>query len=488
MCKTQYGSVPKAFRSDRGGEYLGHDLRDHLKRQGIEFQHTMPYSPEQNGVAERKNRYLMEAVRSMLIDANLPNTYWGEAVMTATYLQNKLPTRIMQMTPYESWHNRKPNVNNLKVFGCRAFAHIPKQNRNKLQAKAHEYIFIGYPQASKGYRLLENSSGKIIASRDVRFILLEDSRAEGEVINPDEFFQEASSSTLHDTYNTPEEIVYLPSDGTYEPLKKSINNDAQLQASGEASVDHQNALDDTIDEVPLAERKRTQKPPSLKTIAFTYDEQETTDDAEPKTYEEAINGPNGEQWKEAIAEEINSLEINNTWDLEPIPRGKRVIGYKWVFKIKRNPDGTHEKYKARLVAKGFSQKYGVDYDEVFAPVVTATTIRMLLSIAGRKMYYVKHWDVKTAFLNGRLNEVIYMNQPPGCEDNNHADWGCRLNKCLYGLKQAARNWYKTLDQVLTKWGFTPSPEDPCLYKHGGRFLTYLVVHVDDILIASNWMP
>lgn len=162
-----------------------------------------------------------------------------------------------------------------------------------------------------------------------------------------------------------------------------------------------------------------------------------------------------------------------------------MIGSKWVFKIKTTPDGKPAKFKARLVAQGLSQKNGVDYDEVFAPVVRATTIRTLLCLAGNEEYYVKHLHVKSAFLNGQLEEIIYMKQPPGCVDKDHTDWGCRLNKSIYGLKQAAKSWYDTLNIMLDKYGFQRSDDDACLYKHGNTILSYIVIHVDDIIIAGK---
>lgn len=164
---TQFGRKPKAFRSDLGTEYVNQDLKDLLRNKGIDFQHTTAYTPEQNGIAERRNRYLVEAIRTMLIDARLANKYWGEAAVTAVYLQNRLSTKERDATPYELHFKKKPNVGHLKEFGCRAFVHVPKQKRNKLDDKAIECIFVGYSPDSKAYRLLNKSSGKIITSRDV---------------------------------------------------------------------------------------------------------------------------------------------------------------------------------------------------------------------------------------------------------------------------------------------------------------------------------
>lgn len=181
-CETQFGQVPKIFRSDRGGEYSSHKLKNFFKKQGIQQQLTAPYSPQQNGIAERKNRYLVEAMRTTLIEVDLPKTYWGEAITTACYLQNRLPTKDKDKTPFELWHGVKPNLSHVKIFGCKAFAHVPKERRKKLDSKAQMYTFIGYSQESNGYRLLDRKSGKVIISRDVRFFEDEKDTHQNEIL------------------------------------------------------------------------------------------------------------------------------------------------------------------------------------------------------------------------------------------------------------------------------------------------------------------
>jgi ribonuclease HI len=187
-------------------------------------------------------------------------------------------------------------------------------------------------------------------------------------------------------------------------------------------------------------------------------------------------------------DEINSIYMNKTWDLVQLPENKKAIGCKWVYKLKFDDQGNVSRYKARLVAQGFSQKYGEDYDEVFAPVARATTFQVLLSIAGINNYHVKHFDIKTAFLYGEIEEEIYMKQPPGYAKNNMV---CKLNKSLYGLKQAARAWNKVLHEALLEFGFEQNNIDKCLYIYMSddrKVLytnCYLIVHVDDILLVSS---
>ena len=158
------------LRTDNGGEYILHEFRDYLLKEGIKHEFTVPRSPEQNGVAERLNRTFIEAVRSMLAGAKLPHQFWAEALATAVYLRNRSPTKaISGLTPVEGWTGSKPSVNHLKAFGCVAYAHISKEERRKLDPKAKRYILLGYGMYVKGYRLYHPQEKKVFYSRDVVF-------------------------------------------------------------------------------------------------------------------------------------------------------------------------------------------------------------------------------------------------------------------------------------------------------------------------------
>lgn len=204
----------------------------------------------------------------------------------------------------------------------------------------------------------------------------------------------------------------------------------------------------------------------------------------PQTYEEAINCENSDEWKLAIKSEIEALEKNQTWELTSLPEGKRAISSKWVFKVKRSPDGEISRYKARLCAKGFSQKEGQDYNEIFAPTTRFDSIRVLLSVAAQNNYKMKQFDIKTAFLYGDLKEELYMRLPSGFANTERQV--CKLKKSLYGLKQAPRCWNSKFDSVLKEFGFKQSEADKCVYN--GTVLNYkvlLIIYVDDGLIISE---
>ena len=203
---------------------------------------------------------------------------------------------------------------------------------------------------------------------------------------------------------------------------------------------------------------------------------------EPGTYEEAVSSPQAELWIAAMDEELASLMKHGTWDVVDTPAGVKVLGVKWVFKIKRDDKGNIERFKARLVAKGYEQVAGRDFDQVFAPVSKFSTLRVLLAVVAARDLELHQLDIKTAFLQGDLEEEVYIQQPPGYPLG--AGKVCLLSKALYGLRQAPRAWHKKLDSALVQMGYKASTGDPSLYFDGE---TYLLIYVDDILIASASM-
>jgi histone deacetylase 1/2 len=205
---------------------------------------------------------------------------------------------------------------------------------------------------------------------------------------------------------------------------------------------------------------------------------------EPENLHEALHH---EDWRKAMNEEYNALVQNKTWHLVlPHKGNKNIIDCKWVYKIKKNADGSIDRYKARLVAKGFKQRYSIDYEDTFSPVVKAATIHLVLSIAVSRGWSLRQLDVKNAFLHGVLEEEVYMKQPPGYEDPNTPNHICKLDKALYGLKQAPRAWYSRLSTKLQQLGFRPSQGDTSLFIYDTPGITvYVLVYVDDIIVTSS---
>ena len=204
----------------------------------------------------------------------------------------------------------------------------------------------------------------------------------------------------------------------------------------------------------------------------------------PRNIEEALDDPN---WKLAVLDELNALRKNGTWEIVNLPHDKKQVGCKWVFTIKCKADGSVERYKARLVAKGFTQTYGVDYQETFAPVAKLNSIRVLLSLAANFEWPLHQLDVKNAFLNGELEEEVFMSLPPGFEEELGRNKVCRLKKSLYGLKQSPRAWFERFGTVVKGFGYIQSQADHTLfYKHlENNKIAILIVYVDDIILTGD---
>jgi hypothetical protein len=208
-----------------------------------------------------------------------------------------------------------------------------------------------------------------------------------------------------------------------------------------------------------------------------------TSTGEPSSLSEALGDP---RWKAAMQDEIKALERNHTWHLVPARKGINIIDSKWVFKVKRKADGSIDRYKGRLVAKGFKQRYGIDYEDTFSPVVKVATIRLVLSIAVSRGWCLRQLDVQNAFLHGVLEEEVYMRQPPGFEDLSKPYHVCKLDKALYGLKQAPRAWYARLSTKLIGLGFKASKSDTSLFIYSKNGVTiFMLIYVDDIIVTSS---
>ncbi|GBO07412.1 Retrovirus-related Pol polyprotein from transposon TNT 1-94 [Araneus ventricosus] len=371
MTRNKFGRTLKVLRSDNGGEYIGKEIEDFLKEQGIVHQLTVPYSPQQNGVSERKNRTLIEMTRCLLSEANLPQRFWAEAAMTATYLQNRLPTKPKRKTPYELWTNHKPNLSHIRVFGCKAYAYIQKQKRGKLDSKAVEGIFLGYDYRSKGYRIYLGDN-KIMISRTVKFIE-----------NPPPYAKKEAKE-LQKQDETTQQLVKLE-------LKHEENHsmeEGEIDERIEVNPCEDDEYELSNSQIQTSQHRRSERktkgiPPER--FAFFANPERIK---EPKSWNDVLKMENPyekQKWIESTKEEMKSLQKNETWKLVTPPSGKKVIGCRWTFKAKYDSKGNIERYKARLVAQGFSQKFGTDYDETFAPVVTYTTIRTFLAAAAYKI-------------------------------------------------------------------------------------------------------
>ena len=455
-----------AVRSDRGGEYTSNAFQAYCKEQGIRHQLTAAYTPQQNGIAERKNRTILDMTRSMLKEKNLPKELWAEAVACSIYLLNRCPTKsVKRMTPQEAWSGYKPNVTHLRIFGCVAYAQVPEAKRRKLDDRGEKCVFVGYSEESKAYKLYNPLTGKLVVSRDVIF-----SEEETWTWNNKEVSKEKIVST---DFEEPEVVPPIEQQPAQTITTTPVH---RIARSGPTS----------------SEESSSSTPVRLRSLTEIYgqEEEEETNlfclyaDHEPFSFNEAVEE---DCWKKAMEEEIHAIEKNDTWELTKLPPNQKAIGVKWVYKIKRTADGSVDRYKSRLVAKGYKQKYGVDYDEVYAPVARLDTVRLLISLAAHHKWKIYQLDVKSAFLNGVLEEEVYVEQPEGFQVQGEEDKVYRLKKALYGLKQAPRAWNSRIDNYLHQNGFQKCPYEHSVYMKNGEKGEFLIIclYVDDLLFTGN---
>lgn len=472
------GFEVKEVRTDCGGEFVNQNLTRWFTSNGIRHGTTVGYTPEQNGAAERLNRTLLVKIRSMLIDAALPKSLWAEAWSTANHLRNVSPISGSTMTPHEAFFGKKPNVSRLRIFGCTAFIHVPREKRDKLDAVSYQGTMVGYGTGTQ-YRILHKGVVKVFS--DVRF----DETRLGIQCTSRAYEWESDSDNSDSDVVTPGRGP-LPRAG--EGIPGSTANETPRAASSEGAQEQEaSAPTPNPSRYPVRERKRPNewwRNEDERNVFGRINTAFSADIAEPSTFKEALSGTHAEDWRQAMDEEMASQLANETWEILRPPPGTRLLPCRWVFKIKCNDDGSVDRFKARLVAKGYEQRMGIDYGELFAPTSRSSTLRALLAIAAARNLVVHQLDVSTAFLNGELKEELWMEQPPGYTSDSSL--ACKLRKSIYGLKQAPRCWYDKLSGELAKLGLLPSKADPAMFiRNDNRGVVYALVYVDDTIVASE---
>lgn len=409
----------KRIRCDNGGEFTSNWFKNFCANKGIKLEYTSPYSPQSNGKAERMNRTLVERARGMLNETNLPKHLWNHAIMTATFLINRSPSKaIGNRIPAEIFKT-KLMLDKIRVFGCKAWSHkIPPGDKFDSRAKAVRMV--GYN--TNGYKLWDPSTDEIIVSRDVRF-------------------DETDYKHINICQDKVEIQEILPTEEIEEGNIRTRSG------------------------------REIRKPKYLDEYELYEVYCLLTKEDDPISYDEAIN--RNDEWKKAINKEIESLQSLETWEECELPKNRKAIDTKWVFKTKS--EGIK---KARLVVKGFQQDIE---DYVYSPVAKMATIRLCLSHALNNDWETQQLDIPTAFLNGNVESEVYIKVPQGIVINDKGKV-LKLKKALYGLKESPKCWNKTFNEFCTSIGMRRSEYDNCLYI--GEDL-WLLLFVDDILLIGN---
>ncbi|CAI7797361.1 unnamed protein product [Closterium sp. NIES-54] len=537
-CKT----TVQALRTDRGGEFLGHDFTLFLDGKGIIHDLTCPYTPEQNGMAEREMRSIVEAMRTMLLHMGVQHQWWHVALAQAVWVRNRVEHASLPsgVTPYDPAFRRKPDVSMVRVWGCMLQYMVPQSQRGgKLAPKARWGLHLGW----KAWHQQEHGGRSMpYAPLPSLFpITLEEAEEEEEVVAPPAMPYVPTSVPTPPPpsayprvippappFSSSPPLASPPSPVIPSPLPPSIppapappsSSSSTAPPVGEGGIEvppsveitdgqrleteqlqDESSMDGLQQSGGQGSRRQGSRrwgirdggrvlvsgtitaPPLRRSTRITRGVPPW--DIAKMTVKEALGCWKGDKVKEAMDEEMRSLIEQGTWKLVPRPPGVNVMKNRWILNTKFRLDGIVEREKARLVVKGFTQVAGVDYEETYAPVGSYVTARVLLAIAAALDLDLMQLDVKNAFLHGMLDRDLYMEQPSYYEDGTPCV--CKLVKSLYRLKQSPMLWYETLDGVLLGAGWKKSKVDEALYfkSDAEGEMCWLLVYVDDLLAASR---
>lgn len=481
MATSHFNTKMSRLRSDRGTEYTCGEMKKFCKENGIVMEVNPAHNPELNGTSERMNRTLLDKARSMLKDNRISESMWGEAVMTATYLTNRSPTRCLQdKTPYELWFNKKPNLKSIRVFGCKAMAHNEGQKK-KFDCRSKTLMMVGYDES--GYRLWDNESRKIVIARNVDFdeappeVMVNSSDVNsGESLNTKLIRKSSLSTPVKSPAKTPQSNSRVKQEEAASSSEEEFHGFSDQEEEPVVTpVTVRRQIPTVIRRNPVRQCRENLQPRALALSAINWIEDV------PLNYSEVFERDDERKWLDAIDDELNSLEENETWKVVKKPEAK-LLDTKWVFKVK--DDLGSPRYKARLVVRGYQQREGIDFAETYSPVARMATIRTVLAVSLYKKHKIRHLDVTTAFLYGFLEEDVYIKAPDGVEiDDGKA---LKLKKSLYGLRQSPKCWNQRFDSFISGIGFTRSKADYCLYTlKDEESEVLLVLYVDDVLLSSN---
>ncbi|GJR62252.1 putative ribonuclease H-like domain-containing protein [Tanacetum coccineum] len=599
--ENQLNQKVKTIRSDNGTEFKNKDVIEFCGLKGIKREYNNARTLQQNGVAERKNRTLIEAARTMLADSFLPNTFWAKAVSTACYVLNRvLVTKPHNKTPYELLTGKLPIISYIRPFGCHVTILNTIDHLGKFARKSDEGFLVGYSLQSKAFRVYNLETKRVEENLHITFLenkpnvagkgptwlfdldyltdsmnyhpvrsknqvnlhvgqqeanqnadaKREDPREEEQVFmdelerlkrqekeaikeaknlrkkfetlviqegptktsNTNIFctvsvLAKASSTNLVNTVSIPVSTA-SPNEGLslFDPTNpeeddleipplEDIYQDSTNGIFTTSSFDDEGAMTDftnletvvNVSFIPTS-RIHSSHPSALilgdpTSAVQTRRTNSPVPQHEPKKISEALED---ESWVDAMQEELLQFKIQKVWVLVDLPYGKKAIGTKWVYRNKKDERGVVVRNKARLVAQGHRQEEGIDYDEVFAPVARIEAIRIFLAFASYMGFIVYQMDVKSAFLYGKIDEEVYVSQPPGFQDPKYPQKVYKVVKALYGLHQAPRAWYATLSTFLLKNGYRRGTIDKTLFiKKDKHDIILVQVYVDDIIFGST---
>ncbi|CAH9086511.1 unnamed protein product [Cuscuta europaea] len=527
LIENYFKTTIKTLYTDGGGEFTA--LTPLLSHHGIQHLKSPPYTPEHVGSAERKHRHVVETALALILQAKVPLYYWPYAFKHATYLINRMPTPTLQNdTPYHKLFGDMPHYSSLKVFGCLCYPWMRPYTKHKLQPRFESCVYLGFSTTHHAHQCLHSQTRRIYLTRHALFFekyfpynspnslppssdyshslrtFISQLKSMPLSVSPTALANPSSTDNtiFHSTViplpsqvpqpvSTPHNPTTSSLTPTHSPSPSTIHSPfSEHSPSPPTSTSTPSVSPSSSTSVPSPPPVQPHRPVTRSQNHIVkpnpkYNFHTTTSSipVAPTSYKQASSHP---EWRQAMMDEYAALEKNNTWSLVPPSPLQNVIGCKWVYRVKQNPDGSLARYKARLVAKGFHQRPGVDFTDTFSLVVKPATVRLVLTLAIIHCWPIRQLDVNNAFLQGTLSDKVYMQQPPGFINKAYPHHVCLLRKALYGLCQAPRAWYCELKTYLLQFGFLNSRSDTSLFIYSsGSTLLFLLVYVDDIIQTGN---
>ena len=438
----------KTVRTNNRGEYTGREFNDLCGKLGIIHETTSPHTPEHNGIAERYNRTLQDGALTLQHDSGLTNRFWVSAIHTVNFIKNRILHRRLGLSPYEAFWGKKPNIDWLRTYGCKCWALIPKATRCKGQFKSIEGTFVGYFDDSKAYKVWIAKTHTVMKVRDAIFD--ESNHIEQITIHstneddlPNLWITEPPITAVISAFPTPDEWInekeptdYQDSELTSPPTTEAPDSPKTVTPEPEPDIqtdtnrnnpsqhapkdfEHGPWLDPNNDSYGRGRRHHALYAATDAIVNGMADLEQvetaliTLEQDEPTNYREATRSIDAKKWQESMREEYDTLTGYHTWTLVPRPANTNIVGCRWTYCVKRDNQGQVDKFKSRLVAQGFSQIPRHNFNETYSPTLRFTCIRFILALASRYNLELRHVDIKGAYLNGKLEDHVYMRQPEG---------------------------------------------------------------------------
>jgi hypothetical protein len=539
------GLQMKRYHADGAGELIGKHIRNYLREnkstRTTKVTWTPRNTPEMNSISERANRTLKEMALALLLDSGLPSIFWFKAVQHAVHLINLLPTKTSKgyISPAEYTTGEPSDVRDLKIWGCKAWAIVPKEQRRKeWKDKGKPGYYMGVSTQPIGHRIY-------IPDLDDEIVTVHANFDEQIPDRPSEYYDEIDNLAIEmsDKSEDVNDFKYLEglkhvdgllpyvttrvivrkglivgfrkldregndveeqtpihvkdiekmthesnhSDRIFDSLRKETEEEEATTTKNVDGEKHEknNSVSSTDKTETRSRKKRNLLNVGIlgDTSLFLTSSKDII--SEPATLAEAKKSSYRKYWIQATRKEIYKLERRACWKVTRQPKDRKIIKSKLVFKVKRDYMGRVKKFKVRLVAKGFTQEEGVDYKETFSPVAKGVSFRLAIALALRHNLHLRQLDVETAFPYADLEEDVFMSPPAGISvPKGHC---LKILKSLYGLKQAPRNWYNLLRETIKSMGYQQCVLDPCLFvqKGSGDQINLILVYVDDIIVLSD---